>query len=76
MYDISLGKKLPHGIRYAHLQMLLCEGSIHGWKIDDKKARMRLARDMGMTLPTPHIAHQPQLSSTIEQVRSAYAQIV
>jgi phenylalanyl-tRNA synthetase beta subunit len=32
MYDTFLDKRLPYGIRFAHLQMLLCEGGIMGGK--------------------------------------------
>jgi hypothetical protein len=76
MYDADRDVKLPYGIRYAHLQMLLSSESLHDWIVYHPEKQKRLPRAIGATLEAPAIAHQPMLYKTMEQARAAYAQIV
>lgn len=76
MYDADTEQKLPYGIRYAHLQMLLSEYGLHGWNLNDSGSRKKLGKKMGVKLEEPAIAHQRDLSEKMKQVREAYAQLI
>lgn len=76
MYDAEKDVKLPYGIRYAHLQMLLSEQSLHDWIIYNPKTQKKMLKATGASLEEPAIAHQPMLYRTMEQVRAAYGEII